>query len=151
MRISLYRVVMTSLWILSAPMTTDAEIPACYKDLELNFFRSNLVNEALSLHAVSQSNWSLINQELQRNLKRVPELIRERAKKMDPNPFGPPFQPREASELLQKVLLEVFSDTLSVFHITNQGKIEEMFQYLRERQSQRLVSCFGEEEALQHN
>ena len=136
---------LTSLLILSFPLAATAEIPACYKDLELNFFKVNLLNEALSLHAVSQSNWSLINMELQRNIKRVPEIVRQRAKGMDPNPFEIPFQSHAAAELLRQVLLEVFSETLAIFHITNQSNIEEMFQYIRERQSQRLVACFGEE------
>lgn len=151
MRIFWYRAMLLALVALSTPIAITAEAPACYRDLEVNFFRQNLVNEALSLHAVSQSNWALINTELQRNVKRVPEMIKDRAKKMDPNPFGTPFQSHAASELLQQVLLQVFSETLAIFHITNQAKIEEMFQYIRERQSQRLVSCFGDEKEQKHN
>lgn len=130
---------------LTAVPILSADVPPCYRDLEVNFFDPNIVNEAFSLHAISQSNWNLINTELQRNMKQVPELIRERAKQIDPNPFESPFQPEAASELLQQALLEVFSKTLSIFHITNQYNIEEMFNYIRKRQRARLTACLGEE------
>ncbi|HEV8052578.1 MAG TPA: hypothetical protein VGP47_08785 [Parachlamydiaceae bacterium] len=151
MRILCCRILMASALFLSCPVIASAETPPCYKQLEVNFFNSTFVNEALSLHSVSQSNWALINTELQNNLKQVPEMVKERAKKMDPNPFGTPFQPQEASKLLRRVLLEVFSATLANFQITNQGKVEEMFRYIRERQSQRLLSCFGQEEEARQN
>lgn len=134
---------------ISLPFLSYGETPFCYKELERNFFKPALVDEALSLHSVPQSNWSLINNELQRNVKRVPELVKERAKRMDPNPFGTPFQPQAASEVLRGALLEVFSSTLALFHITNQNNINEMFQYIRERQSQFLLACFGDEEIIQ--
>ena len=145
MSFSMYKLVIASVLALSSPVLAEAEAPLCYKQLEADFFNTNFVNESLSLHSVSQSNWPLINTELQKNLKRVPELVKERAKKMDPNPFGNPFQPEEASKLLRKVLYEVFSETLANFQITNQSKVQEMFRYIRERQSQRLLSCFGQE------
>ena len=151
MSISWYKLLMASLLALSCPVVVSAEAPLCYKELEANFFNANLVNEALSLHSVSQSNWPLINTELQNNLKRVPELVKEKAKKMNPNPFGNPFQPHEASKLLRSVLFEIFSETLADFQITNQGKVQEMFRYIRERQSQRLLSCFGQEDELKQN
>jgi len=124
----------------------NAETPPCYKDIESNFFRVDFVSEALSIHSVPQSNWSLINIELQKNIKEVPSMVRARANRMRPNPFGTPFQPQEASELMRQVLLEIFSNTLATFHITNQQKVEEMFQYIRQRQSQRMLACFGQEE-----
>lgn len=151
MSISWYKLLLTSVLAFSCPVIAIADAPPCYKDLEVNFFNPTLVNEALSLHSISQSNWTLINTELQNNLKRVPELVKERAKKMNPNPFGNPFQPQEASKLLREVLLEVFSETLAGFQITNQGKVQEMFRYIRERQSQRLLSCFGAEEETEQN
>jgi len=130
-----------SLGLLATAEIAVAEVPACYRDLELNFFRANLVNETLSMHSISQSNWNLINQELQRNVRRVPEIVRARAKQMIPNPLDTPFDREIALQLLQEVLLEVFSETLSLFQITNQNKVEEMFQYIREQQIERLTHC----------
>lgn len=151
MRLSWYKILLATLLMTLNTTSVFAEAPPCYRALEVNFFNPNLVNEALSLHAVSQSNWNLINSELQKNLKIVPETVKERAKKMDSNPFNYPFQPQEASELLRQVLFEVFSKTLATFHITNQDNVEEMFQYIRERQSQRLASCFGQEKEQKQN
>lgn len=135
------RVLQISLGLLVTAEIVVAEVPACYRDLELNFFKPNIVNETLSMHAISQSNWNLINQELRRNVRLVPEIVRARAKRMDPNPLGTPFEPEAALQLLQQVLLEVFSETLFLFHITNQSKIEEMFQYIREQQIERFTAC----------
>lgn len=136
--------VMAIVLSIALPFFSSAQLPSCYREMEINFFKPNLVNEALSLHSVPQSNWTPINQELQKNVRFVPQLVKERADRMIPNPFVP-FQPQAASALLRSVLFEVFSRTLAVFHITNQNKVDEMFQYLRERQSQLFLSCFGEE------
>jgi hypothetical protein len=135
------RLLQIALGLLVTAEIAVADVPACYRDLELNFFRPNLVNETLSMHAISQSNWALINEELRRHTRRVPEMVRARAKQMNPNPLGSPFDSEIALQLLQQVLLEVFSETLSLFHITNQSKVEEMFQYIREQQIERLTSC----------
>jgi hypothetical protein len=132
------------LGLMSLPFFSFGQMPSCYRDLETNFFKPNLVNETLSLHSISQSNWALINEELQRNVLQVPRMVRERASHMHPNPFEP-FQPQAASALLRTVLLEVLSNSLAVFHITNQNQIEEMYQYIRERQSQLFLSCLGDE------
>lgn len=126
------------------PVLAPCEMPPCYRDLEANFFNPKLVSEALSLHSVFQSSWTLIISELQTNVKRVPELVKARAKQMERNPFEPTFQPQEAAALLRQVLFEVFSQTLADFHITNQNNINEMFQYIRERQSYRFLACFGD-------
>ena len=126
------------------PVLAPCEMPPCYRDLETNFFNPALVSEALSLHSVFQSSWTLIISELQTNVKRVPDLVKARAKKMERNPFEPTFQPQEAAALLRQVLFEVFSQTLADFHITNQNNVDEMFQYIRERQSQRFLACFGD-------
>ena len=138
-------ILFVAFFAISAFAAANAEIPPCYRDLERNFFRTDLLNETLSMHSVYQSSWSLIGAALQRNMKNVPELIRERAKKMDPNPFAPVFHSKEAAYLLRQVLFEVFSLTLAQFQITNQDKAMEMFQYILNKQSQRFMSCFGQE------
>lgn len=145
MSLSFYKTILLAVVAFTSPLAAQAGAPPCYKNIEANFFRPEHVSEALSLHSVSQSNWSLINAELQQQMKRVPNMVRERADRMDPNPFGAPFQPQAAVEILRQVLLEVFSGTLALFNINNQQKIEEMFQYIRQRQGQRMLACFGQE------
>lgn len=146
----LYHAILLASLLLLSPMDVFSETPLCYKNIEANFFKPEFVDEALSLHSVPQSNWTLINNELREKMVRVPELVREKAKKMNPNPFGMPFQPQEASEVLRQALFAVFAETLADFHITNRGKAEEMFQYIRQRQGLRLLACFGEETELEH-
>jgi len=143
---------MKGLWLVAllffVAAAAHAEAPPCYKDLELNFFRTDLVNEALSLHKIPQSNWNLINYELKNRVKRVPEMIKQRAKKMDPNPLATPFLPELAQQLLDSVLIDIFQETLSVFHLNNTEQTKEMYNYIREKQKQRMISCFGEEKKL---
>lgn len=142
-KMKVYAVILTLM--MAGFSAISAEVPPCFRDLERSFFRPDLVNEALSMHSVFQSTWTPINQELRKNARRAPEIIRARAGRMDPNPLGTPFLPKEASLILQQVLLEIFSETLVPFHVVNQSKIEEMFQYIREKQIQRFHACFGDD------
>lgn len=118
---------------------------SCYREIEKDFFRKDYVDEALSLHNVSQSAWTYIHQSLQESMKKVPGIVRKRAAKMDPNPFDFPFRPDVASELLRQALFEVFSTTLAPFGITNSSDLKDMFTYIRDKQSKRLIACFGDE------
>lgn len=118
--------------------------PACVRDIELNFYQTNLLNETLSSHSISQSNWVLINYELSSRVKDVPSRVRKRAEKMSPNPFDEPYQSLVVQDLVEKALLEVLRDTLLIFNITNPGYAEDMFKYIRDRQQQRFLNCFGE-------
>lgn len=93
------------------------DIPPCVQALELQFFQQNLVQEALSLHGVSQSNWNLIYYELSKRVKKVPEIVARRASQMQPNPYGPPYKPFLLQEIVESVLLAVFKETLLQFSI----------------------------------
>lgn len=127
----------------------EAEVPSCYYSIERNFFNPRFVSQALALHGVSQSAWMEINRVLAENARQVPQLVKARAQKMHPNPFGIPFLPEEAGKLLKQVLFEVFSRTISQFGesvATNSGQVQEMFDYIREQQKRNLVACFGEED-----
>ena len=127
------------------PSLLAGEASVCYKDIEKDFFREVFVNQALSIHNVSQSTWRAINVKLQENARHVPELVKQRAAAMRRDPFKTPFQADVAGELLNHVLFEVFSSTLAQFNVTNASDVSQMFRYLRERQQARLVTCFGKE------
>lgn len=125
-------------------MVLVADVPSCVRDLELNFFPQTLVNEALSLHGISQSNWTVINYELGKRIKKVPQIVTKNAGLMIPNPIGPPYQPLILQQIVEAALLEVFKETMSLFRIYTDNQVAEMFAYIRNKQKLRLIGCFGE-------
>lgn len=131
--------------VLIGAVAVDASESSCYKDIEKNFFNENLVNQALALHNISQSNWSLINQSLRENSKDISRVVRQRAAKMNPNPFDSPFRPLIAAKLLNQVQFEIFSSTLAAFGVANSEQVKEMFLFIRTSHGQKLIACFGAE------
>lgn len=131
--------------LLITPFCIFAEESACYLNIERNFFDENVVNQALASRNISQSNWTLINQSLKSNSKDIPGIVRERAKKLNPNPFDTPFRPIIAAEILSQVQFEVFAATLAIFKINSPSDVQEMFLYIRKSHSANLKACFGEE------
>lgn len=130
--------------LIAAPFFIFAEESACYLNIERNFFNENVVNQALASRNISQSNWVLINQALRANSTEIPKIVRERAKKLNPNPFDTPFRPIIAAQILKQVQFEVFAATLATFKINNPSDIEAMFRYIRKSHSANLEECFGE-------
>lgn len=135
-----------------SPICGDESQRGCFQVIEKEFFNEKFVNEALQLHRIYQSSWYLFNSALKVNAQAIPLMIQERAEKMIPNPFQYPFQPKEAALLLNQVLFEVFDQTVKQFGLTNlsssafnQTAINDMYRYIREKQSFRFKSCFGEE------
>jgi hypothetical protein len=95
---------------------------------------------------VSQSAWTEINRVLKQNSGVIAGRVRDRAARMNPNPFDTPFQAQDASKVLQEVLLDYFTETLRGFNIIDPTEIREMFNYIKEQQSDKFVRCFGKEE-----
>lgn len=131
--------------LISAPLSIFAAESACYLNIERNFFNENVVNQALASRNISQSNWTLINQYLRANSKEIPQIVRERAKKLNPNPFDTPFRPIVAAEILKQVQFEVFASTLAMFKIYNPTDVQDMFLYIRKSHAADLEKCFGKE------
>jgi len=119
--------------------------PGCYKDLKLTFFSPDLVKQALSMHyrTISQSDWGPIVDLLQSRSQDVPEIIKIRANRMNPNPLEYPFDGSRAAELLYQTVYEIFSDVLHGYNVGNDGQIREMFNYIKQQQSMRLQPCLG--------
>lgn len=133
------------LWMLLCPALR-ADIPACYHDIERNFFRPEWVGQALSFHNVSQSAWREINRKLQHNVTQVPRIVRELASKVQPNPFYYPYDLEMVEVILKQALLEVLTKTLIEFNIRNPNMVSEIFNYIMEQQKAQWEGCFGKEE-----
>lgn len=117
------------------------EVPACFKQIEKDFYRTDLVTEALSIQNVNQTNWAIINYELQKKASTVSQRIRDRSKQLIPNPLEP-YESEGAKALLEEVLQQVLAETLSLFRIDNRAKIGEIYGYIKEKQIDRFNRCF---------
>lgn len=123
--------------------------PRCFYNLEMTFFDREIVMEsmnAFTLSGIYQSQWSLVYVDLMRERTTIPELVKERARKMKPNPLDYPFQAEQAEEILLKALYEVFSKVIRKHSTANDEVIQGMFKYIVERQSKKLEACFGKKD-----
>lgn len=120
------------------------DTPECFKRLERNFFKEQDLAEAFSLHrlTVPQSQWNAIYRTLKRQSEQIPSLLRARAARMNPNPLSYPFQAEQAKALLFDVLYAVFEQVMQDFNVTNHFAIQDMFNYLLQKQQLEIDSCF---------
>lgn len=119
------------------------DAPACFKQLQTDFFRPNFVVRALSLHIVPQSQWDIITRALQERSKRIPEILRQRSGHMRHSPINYPFQPNEALTMLLQLLFETFQQVMRENYVTNPSDIEGMFKYILSRQADHIRACLG--------
>lgn len=120
--------------------------PSCFRQLETQFFQEKITAEALSLHNVYQSQWERIIDSLHKRSQAIPQLIKQRAMHMKPNPFDRPFQKEEAEKLLMQALHEVMSVTMKEFYVSvSERDIDEMIEYIKSKQSHKFEACFGSE------
>ncbi len=129
--------------LLIAPFFCFAEPPSCYAQLEREFFNPVYVNQALSMHNISQSAWPEVNRILKENSAVIPARTRALASKQRPNPFNPPFDGEAAAKILTRVQLEVLSKTLVRFQIQNPYVVQQIYGYIKEQQQERWNTCFG--------
>lgn len=137
-------VIIGGLWSPQNLQAFNAE-PPCFKDLEENFFRDDLVLQALSLQYnwYSQGQWALIVRGLHDRSRDIPYMLERRASLARPSPLEYPFQYEQASKLLFEILFEVFHQVMIESGITNEGIINSMFKYIRDQQANRINACLG--------
>lgn len=123
------------------------DIPPCYRDLEINFFKYDVTAQAFSTHRIGQSQWNLLVNALQNRSKDVPALVSAQAAQMNPNPLQRPFQVVTAVAILQNALYVVFRQVMLenyVLEVTNEVAIKQMFEHIWFNQRLRMTSCLGE-------
>lgn len=126
-----------------------AEKP-CFKELQTEFFRPDLVMQALSLQGVYENQWTLIAQKLKDRSRDVPKLLQEKATRLEltgqRNPLLNPFQPAATDQLLNEILMDIFTNVLKESNVTDPPfNIRAMFGYIRSKQSAKIKACYGEE------
>jgi hypothetical protein len=124
------------------------DAPSCLYYLETQFFPHAIVQQSFDLFYIFQSQWGLILIDLDAEVKKVPQLVKDRAKSMKPNPLEHPFDPEKTKEILLAVEFEVFRSVM--MHNSLGYKMEAikgMFDYIVSRQEQRIDACLGKKKA----
>lgn len=127
-------------------VSVEGEIPPCYRELETGIFQTSYVGQALANQRVPQGAWGQIQRMLSAKIRDIPTMIESEARRMNPNPFEPTFEPKLAKELLEKVQKRVLANVLAQFNFNNKPNIQQIYNYLKERNKARFIACFGEEE-----
>jgi len=123
------------------PLNAYDDSPTCFKEFETNFFPYDLLSEALSMSRISQSQWTLIYQELRNRSGRIADAVQNQARQMQPNPLDNPFNPEQAEKILMSVLYAEFDDVMRAFNVANPLLIRSTFDYIKSRQNRRLKAC----------
>jgi hypothetical protein len=131
---------------ISSPLCSYDQSPPCYRQIQQNFFRQDLLVAGLGLYSVNQNIWLNIYQDLQRGVQSVPSMVEALARSKNPNPLDPTFIPGVAAEILQQALFNVFQGVMRFYAaqgntIIDQNTINGIFRYIWEQQYNQLAAC----------
>lgn len=117
----------------------------CFKDLQVNFFQDEIVNQALNFYNVPQGLWLQITIDLKQLSRDVPARMKKKTARMVRNPLAYPLQRAEAAVILRDTLFEVCSEVLRMHYITERPTVDYIFDYIFMRQVPKMIPCLGEE------
>lgn len=123
--------------------------PSCLRDLQVRFFPPEIVKQSLDLFYVFQSQWDPILSEISRGTQSVPQLLKERAQRLRPNPLEHPFDPEKTKELLLAIEYDVFRNALIKNYFYNMQAIRGMFDFIVNAQAGRIEACLGKKKTVQ--
>ncbi|MFQ5730049.1 MAG: hypothetical protein ACE5GN_06785 [Waddliaceae bacterium] len=93
-----------------------------------------------------QSQWILIRQDLKKESRYVPRLMKERARKMRPNPLENPFQAEGVLQLFRQISWEIFVKVMEKYDDGHQQrKWPAIFNYIYETELRHINACLGRE------
>jgi hypothetical protein len=117
--------------------------PACYKELERNFFTYQNTTSAMASYLVPQGQWGPTFQFLQKRQAEAEGIIKKKAELRSPNPLENPFQPDVARELLQETMAEIFTRALLETGFFDYVSIRGIFQTIWINETPRINACLG--------
>lgn len=117
----------------------------CVRDLELTFFRTDLVFQALSLYDIPQGLWDPISGDLKIRSRQVLDRMKKKTARMVPNPIEYPLQRIPTAKILLNVLHEVYLETMVYYQVNEQPTADLIFDYIFAKQGKRFEECFGPE------
>lgn len=117
------------------------DAPSCLYDLQVNFFPPDISRQSFDMFYIFQSHWELILTSLKYEANQVPNLMRERARALKPNPMDYPFDADKTKELLLAVEYEVFHKVLIRNYVYDLQAIRGMFDNIVQHQQKRIDAC----------
>lgn len=117
--------------------------PRCLYELQTHFFDPRYVKESFDLYRVFQSQWDSIIVNLRQDVQYVPRIVRDRARRLRPDPFEHPFDAEKVKELILAVEFEIFRDAMVRNYFYDVSATYGMFDYIRSRQEKKIDHCLG--------
>jgi hypothetical protein len=122
-----------------------ADRSPCLRDLQMNFFRPEIVNESLSLYSIPAGLWVPILNDLQLRSRDIPAIMKKMTYRRVPNPLEYPMDDQEAAKILKAALFQIFTDVMRRYYITEHPTLDYIFDYILYKELPRLVNCFGDQ------
>lgn len=85
----------------------------------------------------------MVSRSLRQKNRTIPQLMKDQARRMRPNPLENPFDPVAAEDLFRQVLWNVFADVMIQHNIKNRPQIEGAFNFIYKEESKRITGCLG--------
>lgn len=146
------RIFCICLWLMTSVSASLLALPTvvqdpsrCFKDLQTNFFREDIVYEGLSFYQIPQGLWSPIFQGLQVRSDSVSARMKKKTAFMVPNPIEYPMNREAAVSILKSVLYEIFMETMNDYQANEQPTAAYIFEFIFSKRLPELKACFGEE------
>lgn len=115
----------------------------CSKELLLDYFPKQFVQETLKKFNVPQDKWDAITSSLAAKDKDVVKIVEDKASKLNPNPLKDrdPQQRQIAVKLFRETLLQVFSDALQSNGVTDQKQLQAMLDDIQQQKAKNFAMC----------
>lgn len=124
------------------PLGAWDDSPSCVQDIETTFFNEVWLNEAMSYHYVSQSAWKMINRDILYRARTIPNQVKSAREHLPTDPFQYPFNGQASWALIRGILLQNFREVMNFYQIFNESDINQMFEYIENKQMVRIRHCF---------
>lgn len=102
------------------------------KELITAFFPEGFMNEVMLKNQVPKEQWESINKDLTAKNSEVIPRVDEKASKIAPDLLVDPKQKQVAVKLFRETLFELFSEVMVSHGVTDNGKIQEIFDQLKQ-------------------
>jgi len=133
----------------------DDDPSRCMAEIEQTFFQNDLVTTALSYFNIPQGLWVPINSSLQQRVPQIAQRMKKKTRMMVPDPLEYPMNTDWARKALKDTLFDVFREALMDNQaiggtaysppLAETGVMQNMFNYIYEKQKYKFIQCFGPE------
>jgi hypothetical protein len=122
----------------------EQEINLCSEEMLISHFPPTIVKNTLKKFEIPEKNWDAIVQKLQEQNQKVYSSVEAIAEKAPKNPLKDPKLRKEAVQIFQTVLKQVFSEVMTQNGVTDQNKIDAMLQDILKQKQEQFTHCLKE-------